>query len=157
MSALFSILIFPGFLFLAVFSLAGEFIDRKLYARLQNRVGPPWFQPLADFIKLLAKEDVVPTEANAVMFNIAPLFAVAAAACAYLYIPLGGTQALFSFSGDILVVLYLLTIPTLAFFIGAWYSTSVSDTILQTFVLSRVNLSSAPIGIFTILKENRRL
>ena len=56
MMSLFYILIFPGFLFLSAFGLAAEFFDRKLYARLQNRVGPPWFQPLADFIKLAAKE-----------------------------------------------------------------------------------------------------
>ena len=49
---LFNIVIFPGFLFLAAAGFAAEFIDRKLYARLQNRVGPPWFQPWADFIKL---------------------------------------------------------------------------------------------------------
>ncbi|MEI8218705.1 MAG: NADH-quinone oxidoreductase subunit H, partial [Elusimicrobiota bacterium] len=53
--SLFAIFIFPGFLFLCVISLAAEFIDRKVYARLQNRVGPPWFQPLADMIKLFGK------------------------------------------------------------------------------------------------------
>ena len=53
--ALIQIFVFPGFLFLAAFGLVVEWIDRRLYARMQNRMGPPWFQPLADFIKLAAK------------------------------------------------------------------------------------------------------
>jgi len=124
-SALFSILIFPGCLFLSVFSLFAEFIDRKLYARLQNRVGPPWFQPFADFIKLLGKEEIIPCHANSHMFKIAPLFAFTATITAIIYIPLWKINSLYSFNGDLIVVLYLLTIPTLAFFIGGWYSTSL--------------------------------
>ncbi len=122
---LFYILIFPGFLFVSTFALVAQFIDRKLHARLQNRVGPPWFQPLADLIKLLAKEEVVPCDANPRMFGVAPLFALTGAVTAFLYIPLWKAQSLLSFNGDVLVVLYLLTIPTLAFFIGGWYSTSL--------------------------------
>ena len=125
MGALFSLLIFPGLLFVSVFGLMAEFMDRKLYARLQNRVGPPWFQTFADFIKLLAKEDIVPAQANPRMFNLAPLFALTASVTVFLYIPLWKVESLFSFNGDIIMVLYLLTIPTLAFFIGGWYSTSL--------------------------------
>ncbi|MFA4991578.1 MAG: complex I subunit 1 family protein [Candidatus Omnitrophota bacterium] len=125
MKELFNILIFPGFLFLASFGLCAEFLDRKLHARLQNRIGPPWFQPLADFIKLLGKEDLVPTEANPRMFTLMPLFALTAAAASFLYVPLWGTKALYSFNGDVIVVLYLFMIPTLTFFIGGWYSTSL--------------------------------
>lgn len=125
MFALFSIFIFPGFLFLSIFGLLAEFIDRKICARLQNRIGPPWFQPLADFIKLLGKEDIVPTEANIHMFTLAPIFAITATVCSIFYIPIWGTDALYSFNGDIIAVLYLLTIPTLTFFIGGWYSTSL--------------------------------
>lgn len=125
MAALFSILIFPGFLFVSVFGLFVQFFDRKLHARLQNRVGPPWFQPLADLIKLAAKQDIVPDQANPNMFKLAPIFALTAAITAFLYIPLWKTGSLYSFNGDVIVVLYLLTIPTLAFFIGGWYSTSL--------------------------------
>jgi NADH-quinone oxidoreductase subunit H len=125
MFALFSIFIFPGFVFLSIFGLLAEFIDRKICARLQNRIGPPWFQPLADLIKLLGKEDIVPTEANIHMFTLAPIFAITATVCSVFYIPIWGIDALYSFNGDIIAVLYLLTIPTLTFFIGGWYSTSL--------------------------------
>ncbi len=125
LNSLFSILIFPGFVFVSLLGLIAEFVDRKLHARLQNRVGPPWFQPLADLIKLLAKETIIPKDANATMFQVTPVFALASAVTAFLYIPLWNTEALFSFNGDVIVVLYLLTLPTMAFFIGGWYSTSL--------------------------------
>ena len=44
-------LIFPGFLFAAVAGLLTTWVDRKVSARVQWRVGPPWFQPFADMIK----------------------------------------------------------------------------------------------------------
>jgi NADH-quinone oxidoreductase subunit H len=58
-----------------------------------------------------------------------PVVALTAAITALLYIPIWGAQALFSFQGDIIVVLYLLTIPTLTFFLGGWYSRSVFSMI----------------------------
>ncbi|MFC1501472.1 complex I subunit 1 family protein [Elusimicrobiota bacterium] len=122
--ALFSIFVFPGFLFLGVFGFIAEYADRKLYAKMQNRIGPPWFQPFADFIKLIGKEEIVPQAADAGMFKILPVFAVTAVVSSFLYIPLWKTTSLFSFDGDIIVVLYLLTIPTLTFALGGWHSTS---------------------------------
>jgi NADH-quinone oxidoreductase subunit H len=127
--ALFQMLIFPGFVFLIVLGLAGQFVDRKLYARLQNRVGPPWFQPVADFFKLLGKETVVPEEADSRMFRMAPVFALGAVIASSFYIPLWSAQPLFSFEGDLIVVLYLLLIPTLMYFLGGWYSRSVYSTL----------------------------
>ena len=122
---LFQLFVFPGVLFLFIFGLSAEYIDRKLCARLQNRVGPPWFQPLADLIKLLAKAEVVPEEADVGVFKLMPVLALSASITAFLYIPLSTHCALYSFNGDVIVVLYLLTIPTLAYFLGGWYSRSV--------------------------------
>jgi NADH-quinone oxidoreductase subunit H len=123
------ILVFPGLLFLVVLGLAGQFMDRKLYARLQNRVGPPWYQPVADLFKLFGKESVIPEEADRRMFTLAPIFALAAVVAAFLYIPLWSRQPLLSFTGDLVVVLYLLLIPTLTFFLGGWYSRSIFSTL----------------------------
>ena len=126
---LLNIFIFPGFLFLTVFGWIAEYIDRVLCARLQNRMGPPWFQPFADFVKLVSKEEIVPDEANPTMFRLMPVLALTATVCAFFYIPLWGNKALFSFNGDLIVVLYLLTIPTLTYFLGGWYSTSLYSKI----------------------------
>lgn len=123
--ALFHILIFPGLLFLFIFGLVAEYLDRKIHARLQNRIGPPFLQPLADFLKLLGKQDIVPGEADITVFKLMPVIALTTIITAYLYIPIWGTRALFYFDGDLIVVLYLLTIPTLTFFLGGWYSRSI--------------------------------
>jgi NADH-quinone oxidoreductase subunit H len=127
--ALFNIFVFPGLLFVAVFGLAAEYIDRKLYALMQNRIGPPWFQPLADFIKLSAKEDVVPQHADAMVFKLMPIIAMTSILTSFLYIPMWGSNALFAFKGDLVVVIYLLTVPTLTYFLGGWYSRSVYSMI----------------------------
>ena len=76
LKALFYILVFPGFLFLFIFGFIAEYVDRKLYARFQNRIGPPWFQPVADFIKLLSKEEIIPEEADVAVFKLMPIFAL---------------------------------------------------------------------------------
>ena len=123
------ILVFPGMIFLVIMGMAGQYVDRKLYARLQNRVGPPWYQPVADLFKLLGKESVIPEEADRGMFRMAPIFALASVIAAFLYIPLWNTTPVLSFQGDLVVVLYLLLIPTLTFFLGGWYSRSIFSTL----------------------------
>ncbi len=123
--SLFYILIFPGFLFLTVFSLILEYVDRKLYAKLQNRVGPRWYQPLADIIKLLTKETILPREADVRFFKAIPVFALAATMASVLYVPIWSPQAVQAFQGDLIVVMYFLTIPTLTFFLAGWFSKSL--------------------------------
>jgi NADH-quinone oxidoreductase subunit H len=124
-TALIQILLFPGLLFLMAAGLAGEFVDRKLYARFQNRMGPRWFQPLADFIKLLSKEELVPDNVDRGMFRLMPVFALTSVVTAFFYIPLWKPAALAAFSGDAIVVLYLLTLPTFTYFLGGYASKSV--------------------------------
>ncbi|TLN19842.1 NADH-quinone oxidoreductase subunit H, partial [bacterium] len=67
------LLFFPGGLFLLASGLVYEWADRKLVARFQNRIGPRWFQPLADIVKLLAKEEIVPAGAHTGLFPALPL------------------------------------------------------------------------------------
>ena len=62
--SIFKVLVFPGLLFLSVYSLVLEFVDRKVYARMQNRKGPPWYQPLADMLKHIGKKAIVPPNAQ---------------------------------------------------------------------------------------------
>jgi len=129
MHSLFNLLVFPGLLFVIFGGLAFEYIDRKVHARMQNRMGPPWFQPFADMVKLLAKESIVPENADRMLFQFAPIAAMAAATAAFLYIPLWRSQAVFSFSGDLIVVFYLLTIPTMSLFLAGWSATSLYSLI----------------------------
>jgi len=133
------ILVYPGLLFLFVYSTFCEWFDRKVYARLQNRMGPThtgrWgiLQPVADFVKLLAKEDIVPERADKTLFTILPVFGIAAVSTAMILLPLWhydlAQPSPNSFSGDIIVLLYILTLPTLVLFLAAWSSTSFFSTI----------------------------
>lgn len=110
---LFAILIFPSGLFLLAAGLAYEWADRKLLAQLQNRIGPRWFQPLADILKLMAKEEIVPDGVNVPLFIGLPIIALAGALTAALYVPIAGLEPVRSFPGDLIVTLYLLSLLTL--------------------------------------------
>jgi NADH-quinone oxidoreductase subunit H len=105
--------LFPAGLSLLICGLVYEWVDRKLLALLQNRVGPRWFQPLADVVKLLAKEEITPEGVNPYLFTALPIFALAGGLTAALYIPLMGLQPAYSFTGDLIVALYLLSLLTL--------------------------------------------
>lgn len=105
--------VFPTGLFLIANAMIYQWIDRKLVARLQNRVGPPWYQPLADTIKLLANEEVLPDGVNPVLFVGLPIVGLAGALTAALYVPMVGLSPAYSFPGDLLVTVYLLSMLTL--------------------------------------------
>jgi NADH-quinone oxidoreductase subunit H len=95
---------------------------------MQGRIGPPWFQPLADWIKLMAKEDLLPVGANQWVCTAAPIASLAAVLAASLYIPVGCTVTN-SFEGDLIVVLFLMSIPALAYFMAGWMSGGVYSII----------------------------
>src|SRR5436189_4963021 len=98
-----SILIFPAGLTLIFTGMFYEWIDRKLVARFQNRVGPRWFQPFADMVKLFAKEQITPRLANPFLFFGLPVLAMAGALTSALYVPLMGLQPAPLFVGDLVV------------------------------------------------------
>lgn len=118
------IITFPGFFFLTAYSLLFEYIDRKIVARMQARVGPPLYQPLADLIKMLGKEVIDPSGVDRVVFDAAPIIALAAVMTAFLYIPIVADSP-FAFQGDLVVILYLLSIPTMALFLIGWLSRNI--------------------------------
>lgn len=147
--ALFYVLIFPGMWFLATYGMTLEWVDRKLGAVLQNRVGPPWFQPVADFFKLVSKEVIIPKACDNVMFRNLPYFAVAGVTAAMMMIPVWN-GALFSFEGDLIAVIYLLTIPTATFFLAGWSSTSPYAAIGSMRVLTQLFAYEVPMMLALI-------
>jgi len=110
------IFIFPGFLFIGIISLLYEWIDRKFYAKLQNRVGPLYagpfgiLQPLADFIKLIAKEDIVPKAADKMLFTLTPIFSFSIMLTATLLLPIINTSGILSFNGDVIFAIAIMTL-----------------------------------------------
>ncbi|MBN2415105.1 NADH-quinone oxidoreductase subunit H [bacterium] len=122
MEYLFAYVIFPGFLFTAVVGMLVSWIDRKVTARVQWRVGPPLFQPLYDFVKLLGKEIIVPRGASKATFLLAPLFGLAAVTLVSSMIWMASLYPDRGFVGDLIVVIYVMMIPSIAVIIGAFAS-----------------------------------
>ena len=96
-----------------------KWVDRKVTALVQWRVGPPWYQPFVDVIKLMGKETIMPVTARGTGFLLAPVIAVSATgvAAAILWYALVRPQG--AFVGDLIVVIYLLIIPALMTMLGA--------------------------------------
>lgn len=115
--AILRILIFPGLLFVAVGGLLLSGIDRKVLSRMQRRVGPPIVQPFYDFFKLMGKETIIPHHANRTVYLWAPVVGMVSLTVTMLFIPICGFSA-FSGTADLLVVLYLLTIPAVCLIVG---------------------------------------
>lgn len=108
----------------AIVGLAYLGIDRVLVARMQARVGPPLAQPFRDISKLMMKESIIPNGSLRWLFQFAPIMCVMGSAALLLYIPLFGQPALFEGSGDAILIIYLLTIPSLALVAGGFASSS---------------------------------
>ncbi|MEF3280791.1 MAG: NADH-quinone oxidoreductase subunit H [Elusimicrobiota bacterium] len=131
------IIVFPGFIFLGTYGMCIQWVDRKLAAIMQNRVGPPIYQPVADFIKLISKEVIVPDNADIILFKALPYVAIASIITTIFMLPIWG-DPLISFEGDLIVIIYLLTIPTVTFFLAGWSSTSPYSTIGSMRVMTQL-------------------
>jgi NADH-quinone oxidoreductase subunit H len=114
-------LVFPGLLFSCFVGGLGWWLERKLTARFQYRVGPPWYQNFIDIAKLFLKETLIPQRASKILFILSPLITFSAVILFNLIL----LESFFlnkSFIGDTLVMLYLLIIPSLFIILGAFSS-----------------------------------
>lgn len=118
MKALVLYLVFPGLAATALAGMAASWLERKLTARLQWRVGPPWYQSLADLLKLASKETVVPRGCSRGVFVAAPLVGLAAVALVASMIGAVGIDPARGFIGDLIVLVYLLMLPSIALIAG---------------------------------------
>ena len=113
--------------FMALFALISV-LERKILGRIQNRYGPnrvgPFglFQPIADGIKLLIKEDIVPIRADKVVHFLAPILMAAPAILALGVIPYGRNMTAFSIDGGILFFFAVGSATELAVFMAGWGS-----------------------------------
>ena len=125
-NTVFNYLVFPGFLFsfflTAVVGILVSWIDRKVTARVQWRKGPPLLQPLYDLIKLTGKETVLPKNGAQVVFLMAPIIGLAGVAIVSTMLWMTLFDPTVGFTGDLIVLIYLLTLPSLAVIIGGFAS-----------------------------------
>lgn len=139
-----ALLIFPSGLFLLANSVAYDWAERKFVARMQNRLGPRWFQSFADILKLLTKERLVPEKANAGWLEALPILALASVMTAALYVPLAGFAPSLSFPGDLIVTLYLLSLLSLCLAIAGMITGNNYATIGTVRLLTQLLAYEAP-------------
>jgi len=116
--------VFPG-LFAIV-----TVIERKGLGRIQNRYGPnrvgPWgiLQPIADGVKSLTKEDIVPITADHVVHFLAPVLLVTASFMGYAVLPIGRNMVLVDLNAGVLFFFAVGSMMELAVFMAGWSSRS---------------------------------
>jgi NADH-quinone oxidoreductase subunit H len=121
--SLFVLLVVPGFVFTLVLGLVAEYVVRKVSALVQWRVGPPLAQPAYDVAKLLGKEILIPEQAQRATFVAAPLVAVSSVLLLSTMLWLAAWNQT-NFVGDVIVAIYLMTLPSLALILGSSASAS---------------------------------
>jgi len=113
--------------FLTLFALMSV-LERKILGRIQNRYGPnrvgPFglFQPIADGIKMLIKEDIVPARADKIVHFLAPVLIAATAILALGIIPYGRNMTPFTIDGGILFFFAVGSATELTVFMAGWGS-----------------------------------
>ncbi|MCM8773523.1 MAG: NADH-quinone oxidoreductase subunit H [Candidatus Omnitrophica bacterium] len=122
-------LILFGLLFFSFFIGGwGWWLERKLTARFQYRVGPPWYQNFIDILKLFSKEQIIPSPANRVIFILSPIATLSSVILVTIILD----RIIFlreGFLGDLFVILYLLIIPSLFIILGAFSSSNPLATV----------------------------
>jgi len=120
-------LVFVG---LSIAVIAMNWLERKILAHMQVRLGPMrvgphgLLQPIADAIKLLLKEDIIPAEADAAVFWIAPFIVVLAAFTVFVVVPFGPTHAITDMNIGILFMLGVSSLSVLGIVTAGWASNS---------------------------------
>ncbi|MGB9362451.1 MAG: NADH-quinone oxidoreductase subunit NuoH, partial [Candidatus Sulfotelmatobacter sp.] len=121
------LLVFVG---LSVAVIAMNWLERKILAHMQVRLGPMrvgphgLMQPIADALKLLLKEDIMPAEADALVFWVAPFVVVLAAFTVFVVVPFGPTHAITDMNIGILFMLGVSSLSVLGIVMAGWASNS---------------------------------
>src|SRR5919205_4692406 len=130
-TGLFKVAVFPGFTYGAIIAAATIFIERKFLAKMQLRVGPLYagkiegiLQLIADGLKLIAKEIIVPSGADKLLFWAAPIAFVAAAAAVVALIPAAPGWVVANVDVGLLTVFAILGFFPLIALLFSWASNS---------------------------------
>lgn len=114
-------------LFISVLALFLVWLERKVAGRIQNRYGPietggkfGWLQTLADAVKLLAKEDIIPKGADAVLFTLAPCIILGSSLALYLAIPFSETIIAASLNVGILWLISFGSLVVIGILMAGW-------------------------------------
>jgi NADH-quinone oxidoreductase subunit H len=106
------------------------FAERKLIGYMQVRIGPNrvgprgWLQPIADAVKLLFKEIIIPTRSNKFLFIAAPVLSIAPALAAWAVVPFTDSLVLANIDASLLYILALTSMGVYGVIIAGWASNS---------------------------------
>jgi NADH-quinone oxidoreductase subunit H len=125
---------------------------------MENRIGPTYtgpmgiLQPIADFIKLMTKEDIVPSVTKGFFFKLAPILAFSTFIFALFYMPIDGANVIgsSSFEGDLLLVLALVSTANFFLFFSGWSSSNPYSGIGATRVLTQFLAYDIPLSILAL-------
>jgi NADH-quinone oxidoreductase subunit H len=126
-AAVYILLIFLG---LSVAVIAMNWLERKILAHMQVRLGPMrvgphgLLQPIADAIKLLIKEDIMPSQADGFVFWVAPIVVVITAFTVFIVVPFGPTHAVTDMNIGVLFMLGVSSLSVLGIVMAGWASNS---------------------------------
>ena len=118
------------FLGLSVAVIAMNWLERKILAHMQVRLGPMrvgphgLLQPIADAIKLLIKEDIMPSESDPFVFWTAPLIVVLTAFTVFIVVPFGPAHAVTDMNIGVLFMLGVSSLSVLGVVMAGWASNS---------------------------------
>src|SRR6266513_816225 len=141
--------------FLTLFALLSV-LERKILARIQNRYGPnrvgPFglFQPIADGIKMLIKEDIVPARADKIVHFLAPVVLAAVAILSLGVIPYGRNMTVFTIDGGILFFFAVGSATELAVFMAGWASNNKFSMLVTMRAIAQMFSYELPL-IITVL------
>ena len=115
----------PLMLCVAYLTLAERKVIGFMQARLgPNRVGYGWLQPIADGLKLLFKEIIIPTASNKWLFLMAPVLVIAPALAAWAVVPFDATLVLADIDAGLLYILAMTSVAVDGVIIAGWASNS---------------------------------
>ena len=110
--------------FCILFSFFLAWFERKIVARMQNRVGPPMAQPVIDFLKLSAKEDIYSSNEGKLVLHYTPIMQLIIILTLLFLVPIIGNTSFIHFEGDLFLYITLFALSSALIFIIASVSKS---------------------------------
>jgi NADH-quinone oxidoreductase subunit H len=132
-------------------------LERKGLGRIQNRYGPNrtgpagFFQPIADGIKSLTKEDIVPLSADHIVHFLAPVLIVVAAFMAYAVLPIGRNMVILNLNAGVLFFFAIGSVVELSVFMAGWSSRSKYSLLGAMRAIAQMISYEVPLVLATVV------
>ncbi len=121
--AILALFVFPGLLYAAPMAWLMLWLERKFRARMQGRIGPPFYQPFFDFVKLAVKERIYRPDFDSLFMTGLPLIAVSAGLVALALLPVSLDSG--GFAGDLVLLVAFLEVPSFCSVLAGFASRSI--------------------------------